>query len=65
MKTLRPDLVRYVHNGRVHHPLVIGLVTSDNSRINLIYKEKKSLVRRQEPVVTGKNTSSCTRGLTV
>jgi hypothetical protein len=40
-----------VHNSTVHHPLVIGLVTSDNLRINLIYEEKK--VARSKARATG------------
>jgi hypothetical protein len=41
METMHPDLVRYVHFSTIHHPLVIGIVTSNNSRINLIYEQKK------------------------
>ena len=48
MKTLHADLVPYVINGLVHHPLVVKTFTTDASYINQMYRDKLDNVRRAE-----------------
>jgi hypothetical protein len=61
METLHKDLTRYADSGWVHHPLVIGSFTAATEFIEI----RKTRVRRQELMATGKNMSSSMSGLTV
>jgi len=50
METLHADLIPYVVNGIVHHPLVVTPLATDASSINQTYRNKLDQVKKAEDV---------------
>ena len=48
METLHADLIPYVINGRVRHPLVVEDLTTGASYINQAYRDKLDRVKEAE-----------------
>ena len=65
MDTLHPDLIPYVGNGMVHHPLVVRGLASDASSINQFYREKLDEVKKADADGNWGPYVGSTSGLTV